>query len=201
MHSRILQAQPSRLTSLPAGDVSCARPRAVSGASTFCKTVSQGNNAKLWKTIPTLQFPPIGRPCQRTLPRVGRVSPDKMCRSVDFPEPDGPRRAQIVFDSMVRANGAITWISLPSGCSKVFSICCASMMVSRSTGLFSGRPGVISVFSAGAEPSAAESSSMSLCHASSGSSSKNRMRSSESSLSTSILISSRFRVWSNTYWS
>ena len=88
-----------------------------SGASTFSSTVSQGNSAKLWKTMETLGiWPSIGLPCHNTSPDDGLERPVNMRSSVDFPEPDGPSRQTIFPGVISRSVGAITSILLPSGC-------------------------------------------------------------------------------------
>ena len=51
-----------------------------------------------------------------------------MRSSVDLPEPEGPSSATISPGSMDRSVGAITCTLPPSGRSKDFSICRASMM-------------------------------------------------------------------------
>src|ERR1019366_4545814 len=72
-------------------------PFASSGASTFSSTVSQGNRAKLWKTIATLGiWPSSGLPCHKSVPDDGCASPVSMRNSVDLPQPEGPSRAMIL---------------------------------------------------------------------------------------------------------
>jgi len=44
------------------------------------------------------------------------ASPDRIRSSVDFPEPEGPSSAMMVFGSTEKSTGAITWIWCPSGC-------------------------------------------------------------------------------------
>jgi hypothetical protein len=92
-------------------------PRALSGASTFSRTVSQGKSAKLWKTIETLICTePIGLPCQKTSPADGAESPESMRSSVDFPDPEGPSSATISPGTIDRSVGAITWMRFSLGC-------------------------------------------------------------------------------------
>ena len=77
-------------------------------ASTFSSTVNQGNNAKLWKTMPIFGAQlSRGWPCTSTMPREGAVNPDRILSKVDFPDPEGPRRAKMVSDSMDRSIGAM----------------------------------------------------------------------------------------------
>src|SRR6185369_291662 len=102
---------------------------AVSGTSTFCTTVSQGNSAKLWNTMATFGVTSAtGFPCQSTSPADGFASPVSMRNSVDLPDPEGPSRARIMPDSMARLVGAITWIDAPYGRWKRFSTWRASMI-------------------------------------------------------------------------
>ena len=58
---------------------------------TFSSTVSQGNSAYCWKTMPRSgPGPSTGLPSTVTLPLVGSSSPPMMLSSVDFPQPEGP---------------------------------------------------------------------------------------------------------------
>jgi hypothetical protein len=56
-----------------------------------------------------------------------------MRSNVDLPEPEGPSRAMMVSGSSVKSVGAITSMRLPSGCSKNFCTCFASMIGSAAT--------------------------------------------------------------------
>ena len=81
-----------------------ATPRASSGASTFSSTVSQGNSAKLWKTMATFgDSSPSGLPCQNTAPDEGCESPLRMRSSVDLPQPEAPSKAMIFPGSMAKS--------------------------------------------------------------------------------------------------
>ncbi len=91
-------------------------PRALSGASTFSSTVSQGKRAKLWKTMETLgSVVAMGLSCQKTSPAEGAERPVSMRRRVDFPEPEGPSRARISPSQTERSVGAMTWMRLALG--------------------------------------------------------------------------------------
>jgi hypothetical protein len=91
-------------------------PLALSGASTFSSTVSQGKRAKLWKTMETLgSAVAIGLLCQKTCPADGVERPVSIRRRVDFPEPEGPRRARISPSETEMSVGAITWMRLALG--------------------------------------------------------------------------------------
>ena len=81
-------------------------PRATSGASTFSSTVSQGNSAKLWKTMETFGIcPSICLPCQSTWPDEGFDRPVSMRSSVDLPEPEGPSKPTILPGDTARSVG------------------------------------------------------------------------------------------------
>ena len=55
-------------------------------------------SAKFWKTTAAPGWMPTsGLPCCSTTPEVGGMSPIRMRRSVDFPQPDGPRTATTSF--------------------------------------------------------------------------------------------------------
>src|SRR2546426_429455 len=57
-------------------------------------TVYQGKRAGSWKTTARLgSGPSTGAPFAHTWPRVGRSKPATMLRSVDLPQPEGPRIA------------------------------------------------------------------------------------------------------------
>ena len=61
------------------------------------------------QTIATFGRDPCsGRPCQRISPREGGRSPESIRSIVDLPEPEGPRRARIVFGSIEKSMGATT---------------------------------------------------------------------------------------------
>src|SRR5947207_12527409 len=63
-------------------------------------TVYQGKSAGSWNTTARLGSGRSTRaPFMRTSPRVGRSKPATMLRSVDLPQPEGPRRAANSFTS------------------------------------------------------------------------------------------------------
>ena len=74
--------------------LAAGRSTASNPISTFCNTVSQGKSAKLWKTIATWELGPVqGAPCTSTSPSDGAMSPARIRRSVDLPDPEGPSSA------------------------------------------------------------------------------------------------------------
>jgi len=50
----------------------------------------------------------MGWPCHKTSPADGAASPERIRSSVDFPEPEGPSSAMMVFGSTEKSTGAIT---------------------------------------------------------------------------------------------
>jgi hypothetical protein len=65
-------------------------------SSTFCRTVSHGRSAKVWKTIAVPAFGPVkGWFRNATEPAEGAMSPAMHRNNVDLPLPDLPRRATI----------------------------------------------------------------------------------------------------------
>ena len=88
------------LAALSAGSI----PRAFSGASTFSSTVSQGNSAKLWKTMETLTSAvAIGCVVPVDLARRGRRKPGQHAQQRRF---SGARRAQ-QRDDFARHDGQV----------------------------------------------------------------------------------------------
>src|SRR5688572_25625606 len=68
------------------------RPWSTRPNSTLPATVSQGNRTYSWKTTPrSAPGPTTGLPSTRTVPALGVRKPATMLRSVDLPQPDGPR--------------------------------------------------------------------------------------------------------------
>src|SRR5262249_9638108 len=63
---------------------------------TFSSTVSHGKSAKFWNTTAAPGWiPDSGAPWTCTVPEVGGMSPIRMRSGVDFPDPEGPRRATV----------------------------------------------------------------------------------------------------------
>ena len=64
--------------------------------ATFCATVMFGNRLYCWKTMPQPRFLGLtsvtSLPSRKILPEVTSSRPDRQRRSVDFPQPDGPRK-------------------------------------------------------------------------------------------------------------
>src|SRR5436189_6105730 len=67
-------------------------------------TVYQGKRAGSWKTTARLgSGPSTGAPFAHTWPRVGRSKPATMLRSVDLPQPEGPRIAANSFGATAKS--------------------------------------------------------------------------------------------------
>ena len=103
-----------------------------------------------------------------------------MRNSVDFPEPEGPKRAVMVLGSRDKSVGAITWICRPSGWRNDFSTCTASAIGSTArTGSAGTRQHLRqNLHHASKAEYSPESSSITRCQASPGNSSRNSIRSS-----------------------
>lgn len=87
--------QDSSPTSSSARPISFAASLAFAGKASlrFASTVSQGSSLASWNMKPIRGRSPGSAPAKRTRPESGSSSPATSLRSVDFPQPLGPRIA------------------------------------------------------------------------------------------------------------
>ena len=92
-------------------------PRALSGASTFSNTVSQGKSAKLWKTMATLT---IGAGDRRLMPvdlaRRGFGETGEHAKQRGLAGAGGAEQRDDLPGLIDRSVGEMTWMRFSLGC-------------------------------------------------------------------------------------